>query len=77
MNKRKSHKIHFNISKSEVEKIIDDWVLDKLHREVLKLRHLDNLTYEEIAEKMNISDSLVKKIIYGNEDVIRQHMNNG
>lgn len=55
--------IAFEIPRSELEHIIDEWCLDKRYREILKMRYLDGLTHEEIAEIMEMSDRQIKRII--------------
>lgn len=44
------------ISRSDMERIIDDLCMKPKYREILKLRYLDWLTFEEIAERVDMSD---------------------
>ena len=60
----------FNVPRSVIEHIIDEWCLNARYREILKLRYLDGLTYEEIAEKVLLSTRQVKNIVYKEGDKV-------
>lgn len=64
----------FDIPRSEIEHIIDEWCFDRKHREILKFRYLDGLTHEEIAEIENISDRQVKRIIKKQGSKVLRHI---
>lgn len=56
-----------------------DGIIGKLPekmREVFRLSRKENLTYKEIAEKLNISEETVKKQVYNALKVIRQNIGN-
>lgn len=64
------------MSRSEVEKLIDEWTIGryaKRDRDILRLRLLDGLTYEEIAEKKEMSVRQIKNIIYKRQEVVFRH----
>lgn len=54
----------FSIPRSEMERLIDEWVLNEQYRNVIKLRFLDGLTFERIAERVSMSERQVKRIVY-------------
>ena len=60
----------FNLSRSEVEHLIDEWVFSDRYRHILKLRFLDGLTYEEIAEVVGMSDRQIKRIVQRQGDKV-------
>lgn len=66
------HQIEFDIPKSELRRIIDEWIYNPLHAEVLKHRYLDHMTFEAIAEKCNISTTSAKQIVYKHEGIIKE-----
>lgn len=66
------HQTEFDIPKSELKHIIDEWIYNPLHVEVLKCRYLDHMTFEAIAEKCNISTTSVKQIVYKHEGTIKE-----
>ena len=63
--------------KNESAKIIRDSI-DSLKnaelRTVMKLRYLDELSYEEITEKMNIPEGTVKSLIHRAKAKLKEHM---
>lgn len=65
---------NFNLPRSEIEKIIDEWCFNHKYRYILKLRFLDGLTYEEISEHVNMSDRHIKRIIYKYGDRVLKHI---
>ena len=53
-----------------MECIIDDLCMKPKYREILKPRYLDWLTFEEIAERVDMSDRQVKRIVYKFGDTV-------
>ena len=52
-----------DISRSEWEMYIDEWIFDETHREMLKRNLLDGRTYEQIAEQFDCSRDKVARLI--------------
>jgi hypothetical protein len=52
-----------DISRSEWERHIDEWIFDETHREMLKRNLLDGRTYEQIAEQFDCSRDKVARLI--------------
>lgn len=50
--------------RSEIEKAIDEWILNEKYRKILKRRLLDGITYENIAGEFDMSVRQIKNIIY-------------
>lgn len=69
-----SRKVISDISRSELEKLIDEWCLNKKYRDILKLRFLDHYTYEAIAEIVDMSDRQIKRIVYKYGDAVLSHI---
>lgn len=63
-----------NLSRSQIEHIINEWIFNKRHREILVDRLLDGMTYQEIAEKYDISIQSTKNIIYKAQDKLFKHL---
>lgn len=53
----------FDISRSEWENLIDEWIFDETHRKMLKRNLLDGRTYEQIAEQFGMSSRQVARLI--------------
>lgn len=64
----------FNIPRSEVEKLIDEWIFNERDRKVLKRRLLDGIIYEKLAEEFDISVTQTKRIIKKGEDKLFAHI---
>ena len=54
----------YNLSRSDWENLIDEWIFNEKDRAILKRRLLDGLTFEQLAEEFNYSDKNIQRIIY-------------
>lgn len=54
---------NFDMSRSEWENLIDEWIFDEIHRKMLKRNLLDGRTYEQIAEQFGMSSRHVARMI--------------
>jgi hypothetical protein len=64
----------FNIPRSAVSHLIDEWVFSERDRNILKRRLLDGICYEPLAEEFNLSVRQIKNIVYKNELKLFKHM---
>ena len=53
----------YDLSRSEWENLIDEYVFNEEHRAMLKRNLLDGRTYEQIAEQLNCSRDKVARLI--------------
>lgn len=53
-----------DLSRSEWENLIDEWILNEKDRAILKRRLLDGLTFEQLANEFNYSSQNIQRIIY-------------
>lgn len=53
-----------NISNSEIDHLINEYIHNQKYREVLHFRLVDGLTFEKIADKMDMSVRHIKNIVY-------------
>lgn len=51
-----------NVPNSLLKDIIDEWVKGEKNRQILKDRHIELLTIEQLAEKYEYSPTTIKKI---------------
>lgn len=56
-----------NLSRTEIEHLIDEYVFKERDRAILKRRLLDGICYEPLAEEFDLSVRQVKNIVYKNE----------
>lgn len=54
----------YNLSQSDWENLIDEWIFNEREREILKRRLLDGLTFEQLANEFNYSTQNIQRIIY-------------
>lgn len=57
-----------DISRSEIEQAIEEWILNERDREILKRRLVDGRTYEALAYEFDLSVRHTKTIIYKGEE---------
>jgi len=62
-----------NLSRSEIERLIDEWIFSERDRAILRRRLLDGVIYDKLAEEFDLSVRHVKKIVYKSEDRIFAH----
>lgn len=53
-----------NLSRSDIEMLIDQWIFNERDRAIFKRRLLDGICLEPLAEEFDISVASVKKIVY-------------
>lgn len=63
-----------DMPRSEVEKLIDEWVFNQRDRLILKRRLLDGICYEELAEEFCLSAQRTKAIVYKQQNQLFSHI---
>ena len=63
-----------NISRSQWERLIDEWIFNERNRSILKRRLLDGIRYEDLAEEFGLSVRQVKTIVYRSETRLFTHI---
>ena len=63
-----------NLSRSEIEQLIDEWILHERNRRILKRRLLDGICFEPLAEEFDLSVRQVKNIVLKGQDIIYKHI---
>ena len=64
----------YNLSRSELQYLIDQWIFNEMDRLILADRLLNGLTLENLAEKYDISVTSVKSRLYRSMDRLERHM---
>ena len=52
-----------DLSRSQWENLIDEWIFNEEHRKMLKRNLLDGKTYEQLAEEFDCSRDKVARLI--------------
>lgn len=63
-----------NISNSEIEHLIDEWIHSERDRKILKRRIIDGICYEPLADEMDMSVRQIKNIVYRAEAKLFKHL---
>ena len=61
------------MSRSEIECLIDLWILNQRNREIVRRRFIDGTKIEPLAEEFDLSVSQTKRIITQGKEVILSH----
>lgn len=63
-----------DLSRSEIESLIDEWILNERDRRILKRRMIDGICYEPLAEEFDLSVQRVKSIVYKSKEKLFRHI---
>ena len=63
-----------DLSRTEWENLIDEWIFSERDRNIIKRRLLDGLTYKELQDEFNLSIDRLKRIIYKGQNKIFKHI---
>lgn len=64
----------YNLSRSELQYLIDQWIFSERDRLIVADRLFRSATYEQLAEKYDMSDRQIKNIVYKAIDRLERHM---
>ena len=53
-----------DIANSTISALIDEYVHDAIHRQILKDRLINNLAFKDLEEKYQYSERHIKRIVY-------------
>lgn len=62
------------VSNSQLEQAIDEWVHSERDRKILKRRLIDGICYEPLADEFNISVRQMKSIVSKAENKLFKHI---
>jgi Mor family transcriptional regulator len=63
-----------DMSRTEIEYLVTEWVHNQRDREVAKSRFLDGLTYEKLSETYELSVNQTKNIIQRVKETLLSHI---
>ena len=64
----------YDIPRSQLEVLIDEWILDDRYKAITKRRLLDNVKYETLAEEAGMSDRQIKNIVKKCSTILSGHL---
>lgn len=59
---------------SQIRVLIDEWIHSDRDRQILSLRLINGMTFERIAEIVDMSDKQVKRIVYRLQDQLFERL---
>ena len=63
-----------DLSRTEWEHLIDEWIFNERDRAILKRRLLDGICYEPLAEEFDLSVQQTKTIVYKATERLIKHL---
>ena len=67
-------KYDIDLSRTDLENLIDEWIFSERDRKILKRRLLDGICYEPLAEEFDLSVRHTKTIVYKGEERLFKHL---
>lgn len=67
-------KLECDLSRTEMEHLIDEWIFSERDRKMLKRRLLDGICFEPLAEEFDLSVTQTKTIIYKASQKLFKHI---
>lgn len=64
-----------DLSRDQITYLIYQFIFSRRDREMLIDRLLDGMTYDQLAEKYDMSVRQVRNIIHRNKEIVFQHSN--
>ena len=64
----------YNLSRSEWENLIDEYIFKERDRAILKRRLLDGICFEPLAEEFDLSVQQTKTIVYKATEKLIKHI---
>lgn len=62
-----------DLSRSEWEHLIDEWIFSERDRTILKRYLLDGICFEPLSEEAGLSVRQTKNIVYKTENILYKH----
>ena len=62
------------MSRSEIEHLIDEWILSQRDRKILKRRLIDHILFDDLSEEFDLSVRRIKTIVYKGQEKIFKHL---
>lgn len=64
----------YDLSRTEWERLIDEWIFNETHRRMIKRKLLDGVSYEKMAEEFDITCNTAKRIIKRYKQELINHL---
>lgn len=64
----------YDLSRSQWEHLIDEWIFSERDRAILKRRLLDGICFEPLSEEFDLSVQQTKTIVYKSQKRLFKHV---
>jgi DNA-directed RNA polymerase sigma subunit (sigma70/sigma32) len=71
---RGNMKRQLDLSRSEKENLINEWIPSARDRDILKRRLVDGIAFESLGEEFHLSTQRIKVIVYQGIDKLSLHL---
>lgn len=63
-----------DLSRTQIENLIDEYIRSERDREILKRRLLDGVIYDDLAYEFDLSERQIKRIVYAGKEKLIRHI---
>lgn len=63
-----------DLSNSQIEALIDEWISDEVDRRILKRRLIDGLTFSQLSDEFHLCDRQIKNRVYKSQEKLFRHI---
>lgn len=63
-----------NLSRTQLEALIDEWIFSERDRAILKRRMLDGICFDQLSDEFNLSVRQTKNIVYKAKERLFKHL---
>lgn len=63
-----------DLSRTQLETLIDEWIFSERDRAILKRRMLDGICFDQLSDEFNLSVRQTKNIVYKAKDRLFKHL---
>ena len=71
---RKFADVRNDLSNSQIQSLIDDWISDETDRRILKRRLIDGLTFSQLSDEFHLCDRQIKNRVYKAQEKLFRHI---
>ena len=63
-----------DLSRTQIEHLIDEYIRSERDRDILKRRLLDGVIYDDLAYEFDLSERQIKRIVYAGKEKLIKHI---
>ena len=63
-----------DISRTDIENLIEEWVHNERNRNIMRRRLIDGVLFDDLSREFNLSTQQIKSIVYKGTNTIFKHI---